>query len=73
MDKKQKRQARIINRNRRIERDFLRLSAKKTANGTPVYTHAYILEKLADKYALSPATIEAIVFGRIRYSWQKNQ
>ncbi len=68
--KKQTRQERIINRNKRIIRDFVRLSDKKTATGVKIYTHEYILEKLADRYALSPITIEAIVFDRINYSWK---
>ncbi len=70
--KKISRQERIINRNKRIVKDYIRLSNKRTPAGAKIYTHDYILEKLSDKYALAPATIEAIVYDRINYSWQKN-
>ncbi len=61
---------RIIKRNEKIVKEYLKMRDKKKY-GVRIYTDEYIFSVLAEKYALSPRTIEGIVFGRIRYSWEK--
>jgi len=66
MKMKNDRMYRIIKRNQKISQEFVAYTEKRY-HGKRIYTNEYIFEKLADKYALSPVTIEAIVFNRIKY------
>ena len=49
-----------------IRKDYLKMSEIKY-KGVKKYSHEYILKKLSEKYYLSPATIEHIVFNRGAY------
>ena len=60
------RQKRIAKRNAKIKKEFLQLTEKRH-NGKRIYTNDYIFEILADKYTLSPVTIEKIIFNRVKY------
>jgi len=60
---------RLLARNKRIVADFIKMSNKKE-KGVRKYTQDYIFAVLGEKYALSPKTIEAIVYGRVKYSGQ---
>ena len=47
-----------------IRKDYLKYTNKKY-KGVRIYTDSYIFKKLSEKYYLSPATIENIVYSRI--------
>ncbi len=60
------RKKRIQKRNEKIKEEFNKMCDKRH-NGKRIYTNEYIFELLANKYTLSPVTIEKIIFDRIKY------
>ena len=57
---------RLKARNKKITERFIQLSDKKYKN-TKLYTKEAILVMLSEEFFLSEATIEDIVFNRVKY------
>lgn len=61
---------RRLRRNEKIRKEYLKLKAQKYQGKTQLYSEQTILEKLAEKFALSPHTIDDIICNRVTYKHQ---
>lgn len=45
-----------------IRADYAKMAKQTTGSGKRIYTNAYIFEKLAERYYLSEASVERIIY-----------
>ena len=66
MAQKLSRSDRTDRRDENIRKKFFKLRNKKYKNTTQFYSDATIFEMLSEHYGIAPATVEAIVFFRVK-------